>query len=447
MDEVLATWWRELEAKKVPRRLRFNSDVTSVTRADGRFRVELAGGGAVEGDNVLLAMGTQGNITKLAVPGAERVRYQLADPADYRDKQIVVVGAGDTAIENAIALAARNRVTLVVRGREFKPEKVTVANLAAIEGAIRAGSVQCRFNAQPVRVEPDRIVLSAVGAEDSVACDEVIARIGSVKPRKFLEACGVRFDSDDENADPRVDNRYCSDVEGLYRRRRARRLSAHQALPQPGLRGGRAYPPRRVVPADRPRARGDARRHRRPHQHRARAAADRRHRAAVLGRQPAHSRRRAARQHSGARKAAGEPIIRRGEYGNSIFAICEGEVAVEIDARRPRARTASCNAGDFFGEMGLDLGPAALGHGARARRLHPDRGAAPRRAQAPQRRCPTAKSRMDETLIVAPAPRLCRARIWAAAISRSWRRRARPVTFAFGDTIIEPGQGAEDVST
>ena len=77
------------------------------------------------------------------------VQYQLDDPKAYAEQSIVVIGAGDAAIENAIALAEQNQVTIVNRQPEFARQD---GNLIAIE-AIRSGLVQCAYQASPVKVD------------------------------------------------------------------------------------------------------------------------------------------------------------------------------------------------------------------------------------------------------------------------------------------------------
>ena len=47
------------------------------------------------------------------------MQYQLDDPQAFDGETIVVVGAGDAAIENAVALAEQNQVILINRNEEF----------------------------------------------------------------------------------------------------------------------------------------------------------------------------------------------------------------------------------------------------------------------------------------------------------------------------------------
>src|SRR5438270_820073 len=77
-------------------------------RAQGDFALRLANGGVVKAENVILALGTQGNpnLVRCPVDDGAVVQYQLDDPGEYVDEHIIVIGAGDAGIENALGLAA-----------------------------------------------------------------------------------------------------------------------------------------------------------------------------------------------------------------------------------------------------------------------------------------------------------------------------------------------------
>ena len=85
---------------------------------------------------VILAPGS--DYRKLGVPGedalrqATRVSYcATCDGAFYRDKHVLCVGGGNTAVEDTIYLARRfaRKVTLVHRRKEFRAQKVLVEEL------------------------------------------------------------------------------------------------------------------------------------------------------------------------------------------------------------------------------------------------------------------------------------------------------------------------------
>lgn len=106
-------------------------------RADGLLEVHVDGGSKVHlARAVILAPGS--DYRKLGVPGedamrqATRVSYcATCDGAFYRDKHVLAVGGGNTALGDAIYLATRfcRKVTLVHRRREFRAQKVLVEEL------------------------------------------------------------------------------------------------------------------------------------------------------------------------------------------------------------------------------------------------------------------------------------------------------------------------------
>ena len=222
--EQILDWWQSgLDEKQV--NVRFGAEVAGIEGRQGEFRIALKNGETVEAEHVVLAIGTQGNPRKLGVPGedASIVQYQLDDPEAYRDETIVVVGAGDAAIENALGLAEQNRVHIVNRRPEFARAKQ--GNLDAVLKAINDPGVEfsCFYESNVKRVEepeaagePGAIVLDTPEGEKRVACHRIIARLGAVPPRRFVEACGVEFPDERPTALPELSNRYESNVPGLY---------------------------------------------------------------------------------------------------------------------------------------------------------------------------------------------------------------------------------------
>jgi thioredoxin reductase len=105
--------------------VRYRHEVSAVRRDAGHFVISCTNGATFEAENVVLGIGLQGNLRKVGVPGEDLpfVQYQLDDPDAYAGETIVVIGAGDAAIENAIALAKQNHVIVVNRRDEFARAK------------------------------------------------------------------------------------------------------------------------------------------------------------------------------------------------------------------------------------------------------------------------------------------------------------------------------------
>jgi CRP-like cAMP-binding protein/Fe-S-cluster-containing hydrogenase component 2 len=166
---------------------------------------------------VVLAIGLQGNPRKLGAPGedASFVQYTLDDPEEYRGETIIVVGAGDAAIENAIALSRNNTVIVVNRRDEFARAKE--GNLTQISRAIEAGAIKCFYNSSVASVDPaGAVMLNTETGQTRLECNRVIARLGAIPPRSFVEACGIRFPGDDPTTLPELTGQYESNVPGLY---------------------------------------------------------------------------------------------------------------------------------------------------------------------------------------------------------------------------------------
>ena len=104
-ENILRDWNAGVATLKVD--VRYGHEVTQVARDADGFRLQCANGATVVAKNVVLGIGMQGNLRKLGVTGEDlpTVQYQLDDPDAYVGETIVVVGAGDAAIENALAFS------------------------------------------------------------------------------------------------------------------------------------------------------------------------------------------------------------------------------------------------------------------------------------------------------------------------------------------------------
>jgi CRP-like cAMP-binding protein/thioredoxin reductase/Fe-S-cluster-containing hydrogenase component 2 len=191
------------------------SEVAKISKVGDRFEIQHAAG-MCTATHVVLSIGVQGAPRKLGAPGEDspHVAYTLADPEAFKGRNIIVVGAGDAAIENAIALSENNTVSLINRGGEFARAKE--ANSKLILSAIQAGKIRCYYNATVAHVEKEVTTINTPEGEVSVKCDHLIARLGCILPRKFLESIGIEFPNAEPSAVPAVTSRYESNVPGLF---------------------------------------------------------------------------------------------------------------------------------------------------------------------------------------------------------------------------------------
>jgi thioredoxin reductase (NADPH) len=148
---------------------------------------------------VVLALGRAGEPRKLGVKGEElpKVMYRLIEADHYVNKNILVVGGGDSAIEAAMGLANQsgNKVTLSYRQDRFS--RIKERNSKRIEDCIRSGKVMVLFKSSPVEFKQDAVILTVNGNMQEIPNDFVWIFAGGTPPNDFLKKIGVEFGTHD----------------------------------------------------------------------------------------------------------------------------------------------------------------------------------------------------------------------------------------------------------
>jgi len=220
-EAVLEAWEAFAAARELA--VRLGEEVKRIERRGGAangggggFTVTTATGAAYEAEKVVLALGTQGNPRPLGAPGEEQphVSHRLVDPAEVVGESVVVVGAGDSALEVALALAERNRVALIVR----KPEIVRAKESLEREILSRqaAGEITIHFSSSVKRVFERECEISGPEEDLRAPADRIYLMLGAVPPRRWLEGIGVEFSGEGREARPVLDARFESSVPGLH---------------------------------------------------------------------------------------------------------------------------------------------------------------------------------------------------------------------------------------
>ena len=358
-EAVLEAWNREVVGKKV--NVRYGAEVTAITGADGAFEIRTKDGATARAAKVVLAIGLQGNLRKLGVDGEDLagVQYQLDDPDEYKDETIVVVGAGDAAIENALALAGANRVVLVNRNEEFA--RCKEGNLALVLAAIRENRIECRYGTSALDVQsnageaPLAFNVKTPAGPDTIECHRIIARLGAAPPRKLVESFGVKFPSPDATALPELSETYESNVKGLYI---IGALGGYPLIKQAMNQGYEVVEfalGRQVAPADEPllakkfqaTARGRSV---------SQVLDDFQAQVPLLAGINRLQLREFMLEGEVATPKPGEAIFNRNDYTNSFYMVAAGSVEVEVIEEGRHAGWFTLGAGEFFGELGLISG-------------------------------------------------------------------------------------------
>ncbi len=191
--ELLTLWQEALSKNGIS--IRERTKVESILSENNHFSVVTNQGDEILARRVLLAIGRRGTPRKLGVPGEEleKVAYRLLEPELISEKNVVVVGGGDSAIEAALSLAEQNSVILSYRGDAFS--RVKPKNREKLNEAIEKGILDVKLNSNLVKIERELAVLALkeTGGQEALPNDLVYIFAGGELPTKFLEKAGVEI--------------------------------------------------------------------------------------------------------------------------------------------------------------------------------------------------------------------------------------------------------------
>jgi thioredoxin reductase/Pyruvate/2-oxoacid:ferredoxin oxidoreductase delta subunit len=189
-EKLLASWNRAIA--KAGLVVEQGVKVEGIDGSDGRFELRTTRG-KVGARKVILATGRRGTPRKLGVPGEElpKVAYGLVDPSQYDGARVLVVGAGDVALEAAAQLAeeSRARVTISYRGESFA--RAREANRRRVEALAARKRIEVLFSSQVKAIAGAHVDLDHAGRPRRIANDYVLVLIGGELPLEFLKKAEV----------------------------------------------------------------------------------------------------------------------------------------------------------------------------------------------------------------------------------------------------------------
>jgi thioredoxin reductase (NADPH) len=130
--------------------LHLGQEVTSVQRReDGRFDVETSRGARFDAGVVIIAAGVGSfQPRRLSVPGVDRhegssVHYRVKDASAFKDRDLVILGGGDSALDWTLSLAESARsIVLVHRRSEFRAAPASVQKMLELRDAGRVDFIE-----------------------------------------------------------------------------------------------------------------------------------------------------------------------------------------------------------------------------------------------------------------------------------------------------------------
>ena len=147
---------------------------------------------------VVIATGYFGRPNRLGVPGEQlsHVTHRFREGHDDFDRDVVVVGGGNSAVEATMELyRAGARVTMVHFGPSFD-RNIKPWVLPDVTARVADGSIAAKWDAQVVAIEPHAVVVHGPFGEARIAAERVYTMIGYMPETGLLEQLGVPLDPD-----------------------------------------------------------------------------------------------------------------------------------------------------------------------------------------------------------------------------------------------------------
>lgn len=191
--------------------------VTAV-KLDGTDRIVVTDDGEYRTKAVIVATGSENR--KLGVPGEEKysgrgVSYcAVCDGAFFRDRDVTVIGGGDSAVEESIYLTQMvKHVNIVHRRDQLRAQKV------AQERAFKNNKIDFTWNSNVIAINGDDQKVTSVtvknnqtGAEEEVPTAGVFIYVGNVPMTAPFKDLGIT----DEHGWMVTDNRMRTKVPGIF---------------------------------------------------------------------------------------------------------------------------------------------------------------------------------------------------------------------------------------
>jgi thioredoxin reductase/NAD-dependent dihydropyrimidine dehydrogenase PreA subunit len=189
--ESLLRFWRQVEVDTGVK-IRYGERLVSVLPGPNGFTA-VTTKGSYSARAILLAIGRRGTPQKLGVPGEDlpKTTYRLIEPEQYRDRRVLVVGGGDSAIEAACSLADEPAVDVTLAYRSAAFSRAKRRNRERVKSAADNGRLRLLMQSTVTAIEPGQVRLDQDGKSVVLPNDTVIVNAGGVLPTPFLNSIGV----------------------------------------------------------------------------------------------------------------------------------------------------------------------------------------------------------------------------------------------------------------
>lgn len=143
---------------------------------------------------VLLCIGRRGSPRKLGVPGEDqpKVLYRLADPEQFANQRVLVVGGGDSALEAAATIAEETNAIVDLSYRSEAFGRAKRKNRTRVDAAVASGRLTVRLSSQITQISKSSVQLKTASGPIELPNDAIIVCAGGVLPTDFLKSVGIQ---------------------------------------------------------------------------------------------------------------------------------------------------------------------------------------------------------------------------------------------------------------
>ena len=190
--ELLTLWTNVINKNQI--KIVENQKVESITLIPQGFEITTLQEKKYTAQKVLLSIGRRGTPRKLGVKGEqlEKVAYRILEPELISGKKILVVGGGDSAIENALLLADQNTVHLSYRGEKFG--RLKPLNAENIRTASETNKLTLLMESNVIEITDKTVSLTQKDSENlTIENDFVYIFAGGELPTSFLQKAGIEI--------------------------------------------------------------------------------------------------------------------------------------------------------------------------------------------------------------------------------------------------------------
>jgi thioredoxin reductase len=191
-EALLSVWETILQNTGV--QVRTNERVERVQRNNIGFHVDTPKA-QHHARYVVLALGRRGTPRRLQVPGEDlsKVAYRLIEAETYAEKDLLVVGGGDSAIEAALALSrsGKNRVALSYRGDNF--DRARERNRQHLDQAAKEGKLEVLRKSNVLEIRADSVAMDLGARRQEMPNDYTFVMVGGESPEEFLRKTGIEI--------------------------------------------------------------------------------------------------------------------------------------------------------------------------------------------------------------------------------------------------------------